>query len=360
MTINGIQLMLQNPFYTGLMRYKSEIWEGTHEPILTKKLFDKVQETMRSRGKVHEKRRHQFHLLGLLKCASCGGAITAEKHTKPSGREYVYYRCTRKKGPCAEKHFVRAEILEQQILDYLRKVSLSSQDTEKVLAALDSDEERAKAEARTEAENLKAEIQTLDTKLEKLLNLYLVDALSTAEYAAKKNKLISEKATMSEKITDIEKKGVSWLEPAREFVLSLNQAAKLLEQDDFSETTAFLKTIGSNHVLRNRRFEFMPEWRVARAAERSAAASAGLHIPRWCRILEIARTGRAAEVAGGGAAHPASEMPNAAKPLRSKTTKESGENHRLSPFRGVRFAHSKSFGKKEFLGIQNPVFVSLQ
>jgi DNA invertase Pin-like site-specific DNA recombinase len=282
MTINGIQLMLQNPFYIGLMRFKSEMFEGTHEPILTKKLFDKVQHVMRSRGKVHEKRKHQFHLLGLLKCASCGGAITAEKHTKKSGRIYVYYRCTRKKGPCAEKHFVRAEDLQQQIRNFLQKVSLSSQDTEKVLAALDGDEKQAKAEARTEAENLKVEIQNLDNRLEKLLNLYLADALSTAEYAAKKEKLISEKATTSEKITDIEKKGVSWLEPARAFVLSLNQAAKLLERDDFSETTAFLKTIGSNHCVRNRRFEFTAEWRVARAAERSAAASAGLQFPVWC------------------------------------------------------------------------------
>jgi hypothetical protein len=245
----------------------------------------------------------RFHLLGLLKCASCSGAITAEKHMKKSGT--TYYRCTRKKGPCTEKHFVRAEDLQNQIRDFLQKVSLSSQDTEKVLAALDGDEEQAKQQAQVEANELKQHIVDLDTKLEKLLNLYLADALSTAEYAAKKNKLVSEKAAMNEKITDIEKKGVSWLEPARAFVLFLNQAAKLLEADDFSETTAFLKTIGSNHLLRNRRFEFSPEWRVARAAERSAAASAPLRIPDWCRILEIARTGRAAEAAGGGAAHPA-------------------------------------------------------
>ena len=282
MTINGIQLMLQNPFYIGLMRYKSEMFEGPHEPILTKKLFDKVQETMRSRGKVHEVRKHQFNLLGLLKCASCSCSITAEKQIKPSGREYTYYRCTRKKGPCAEKHFVRAEILEQQIRDFLQKVSLSSQDTEKVLAALEHDEKQAKEQARGEAQQLKKEIADLDKRLEKLLDAFLSDALSTAEYAAKKEKLVLNKATLNEKVSDIEHKGVSWLEPAREFVLSLNQAAKLLKQNDFSETTAFLKTIGSNHSLRNGRFEMEPKMRYARAAEQSEAASSPLQIPRWC------------------------------------------------------------------------------
>ena len=113
-------------------------------------------------------------------------------------------------------------------------------------------------------------------------NLYLADALSTAEYAAKKEKLVLEKATISEKITDIEQQGVSWLEPAREFVLSLNQAANLLSRNEKSEMTAFLKTIGSNHVLRNREFVFDPKMQYARAAAPCAAASSDLQFPNWC------------------------------------------------------------------------------
>ena len=57
--------------------------------------------------------------------------------------------------------------------------------------------------------------------------MYLDDALPTKEYAAKKETLAFSKNVVSEKITDFEQKGLSWLEPAREFVLSLNQAAKL-------------------------------------------------------------------------------------------------------------------------------------
>jgi hypothetical protein len=68
--------------------------------------------------------------------------------------------------------------------------------------------------------------------------------------------------------------------------------------------------------MRNRTFEFSPKTLVARAAESSEAASADLRFPFWCRILELARTSRAAGGGGGGAAHPALKMPNAAKPLR--------------------------------------------
>ena len=100
--------------------------------------------------------------------------------------------------------------------------------------------------------------------------------------AAKKNKIISEKTTLTEKVADIEKRGVSWLEPAREFVLSLNQAENLLSQNNLVGMTAFLKNIGANHSLRNRQFEFSPKLQWVLAAERSEAVGSDLQFPFWC------------------------------------------------------------------------------
>ena len=279
--IGNVQRLLQNPFYIGLMRYKSEIFEGTHEPILTKKLFDKCQEVLQKRGKVQEVRKHNFAFLGLMKCASCEASITAQ-YAKGNGGIYTYYRCTKKRGACTEKHYVRESELEAQIKNFLQKVSLSSQDTQKVLAALEQDEAEAKREAQGEVQQLKIQIADLDTKLEKLLDVYLADALSTTEYAAKKEKLVNEKVRIQENITNIETRGVSWLEPAREFVLSLNQAANLLSHNDLSGMTAFLKNIGANHSLRNRQFEFSPKLQYARAASLCEAASSDLLFPFWC------------------------------------------------------------------------------
>jgi len=69
-----------------------------------------------------------------------------------------------------------------------------------------------------------------------------------------------------------------------------------------------------------------PKIQYARAAERSEAASSGLRIPVWCRILEIARTGAAAPT--GGAMPP--QETGAAKPHRSKTAKEPGKPSALT------------------------------
>ena len=110
--------------------------------------------------------------------------------------------------------------------------------------------------------------------------------------------------------------------------------------------------------MRNRTFEFKPEMQWALAAERSEAVSSDLQFPFWCRILELVRTSRDAG-GGGGAAHPASKMPNAAKPLRSKTAKEPGEKHRRKPFSfGAGRARSESNREKNFLSC-NLFFVNL-
>ena len=41
--------ILSNPFYYGHFRYSGEIYEGKHEPMVAKKLWDQVQEVMRQR-----------------------------------------------------------------------------------------------------------------------------------------------------------------------------------------------------------------------------------------------------------------------------------------------------------------------
>jgi len=277
LVIANIQKNLQNIFYLGLMKWKGEIFEGKHEPLISKKLFDKCKEVMAKRGKVQEVRKHHFAFLGLLKCASCGCSITGERQ-----KGHNYYRCTKKKGPCQEKHYLREEALTEQIKTFLQKVSLSSQDTEKVLAALDNEQEQAKQQAKSKVEILKEQLKQVEIKLGKLLDVFLTDALSTEEYAAKKQELLSQKIEFQEKINDFEQKGLSWLEPAREFVKSLNQAANLIKSENLSELPTFLKNIGSNHILRNRQFVFAPKIEYKLVAERSEANTFSLQFPKWC------------------------------------------------------------------------------
>ncbi|MBI4137843.1 MAG: hypothetical protein HY472_01160, partial [Candidatus Sungbacteria bacterium] len=129
-----------------------------------------------------------------------------------------------------------------QVKSFLQKVSLPSQDTEKVLRELDKDEQKAREDSKVFVESLKNELATVETKLDKLLSAYLDEIISAEEYAAQKQKMLDRRVELKEKIHEIEDKGVSWLEPARAWIKSLNQADKLLSSGDKSEMTTFLKS----------------------------------------------------------------------------------------------------------------------
>ena len=284
-SIGKVHELLQNVFYIGLMRYKDEIHEAIHEPLISKKLFDKVQESMREKGKPQKVKKHNFAFLGLMKCP-CSAAITAEKKVKPNGKEYVYYRCTKKKGPCQEKYFLRDEELYKQIRAFLQKVSLSSHGTEMVLAELNKEETQAKEQAKTTVQNLKGQLELVEQKLEKLLDIYLDETITAEEYASRKEKSVKQKVGLQEQIRDFEQKGLSWLEPAREFVLSLNQATKLLESENKTETTTFLKNIGSDCILHNRQLLFSLKKPYELVAERGEANPVDLTFPVWWTYRE--------------------------------------------------------------------------
>jgi len=156
------------------LKYAGEYYQGSHKTFISKKLFDEVQKQVEKIERPRQKG-HNFAFAGLATCGECGAAITAEQRVKKykngTGQTFIYYRCTKKRGACAER-YISETAFATQIKSFLQKVSLSSQDTKKVLAALEQDEKQAKEEARMEAETLKGELAQIETKLEKLLNLY--------------------------------------------------------------------------------------------------------------------------------------------------------------------------------------------
>ncbi len=86
--------LLANPFYIGLFRFAAETHEGSHQPIVSKALFDEVQNVIARRGRPHKPRRQPLPYLGFIQCGEYGAAITGERQ-----RGHHYYRCTRKLGP---------------------------------------------------------------------------------------------------------------------------------------------------------------------------------------------------------------------------------------------------------------------
>ncbi|MEK7563618.1 MAG: recombinase family protein [Patescibacteria group bacterium] len=158
--ITRASFIMQNPFYTGLFRYAGEIHEGKYEPIIAKKLFDKVQEVMKQRGRPRHKAKPEPQVFcGLLRCGSCGMMITGEYRVKKqkNGNEhyYTYYHCTKKRKnfKCPEP-CIRQEELDKQLFSLLQKISLRTDWAEKLQTRLDKDKTQSALEKTARDSNL--------------------------------------------------------------------------------------------------------------------------------------------------------------------------------------------------------------
>ena len=70
--MSKLHQMLHNPYYTGLVTYKGEIFPGRHEPLVSQSLFERVQEVLALRSQPgHRDRIHAHYLKGMLFCDRC-------------------------------------------------------------------------------------------------------------------------------------------------------------------------------------------------------------------------------------------------------------------------------------------------
>lgn len=125
--LSSILAMLINPFYYGTFQYPEgpgNTWyKGAHKPLISKELFDQVQQ---SRG-VYKGQwgSKTFAFKGLLKCGKCGGEFTAQEKIKTlktgEYKRHVYYNCTHKVDPKCNEPYINQDNLRILLLEFIEK-----------------------------------------------------------------------------------------------------------------------------------------------------------------------------------------------------------------------------------------------
>jgi DNA invertase Pin-like site-specific DNA recombinase len=127
-----VHKILRKRAYSGDFDYNGVLYHGTYEPLITRELWQQVQDVLDGRhAKRPKKRTHDFAFSGLITCGHCGCAMVGEIKKA----RYVYYHCTGYKGKCPEP-YTREEVLEKKFTDLLKGISFSEEVLTWVTAAL--------------------------------------------------------------------------------------------------------------------------------------------------------------------------------------------------------------------------------
>ncbi len=129
-SLSNIYLILQNTFYYGpfeFPRNSGNWYQGKHEPIIDKELYDLVQEQLKRDRVVKEGK--EFAFTKLITCGSCGSGITAdEKYKKLKNgnvAKYIYYGCNRSRDHKCKAGYIREELLVEQLEKIFDKLDVN-------------------------------------------------------------------------------------------------------------------------------------------------------------------------------------------------------------------------------------------
>lgn len=138
LTLGNIYRMLRITFYYGIFEYpegSGEWYTGKHTPIISRELFEAVQEKIKvEKKKVYGR---EFAFTRTLHCGYCGSGITAEekiKELKDGGSNaHIYYRCTKVKNRDCPNESVKESILVDEVMPIIDRMSMDKSELKKKL-----------------------------------------------------------------------------------------------------------------------------------------------------------------------------------------------------------------------------------
>lgn len=117
LSTTGTYRYLIDPFYYGYFEWNGKLYEGKHEPLISKETYDMNQRILK-RGSYPRFRTHNYALKGIVKCGECHGMITwYERKGK------IYGECNIKdknKDACHQKKCGREDKYIEEIVNILK------------------------------------------------------------------------------------------------------------------------------------------------------------------------------------------------------------------------------------------------
>jgi len=214
--------------------------------------------------------KYDFPFTGAIRCGECGCMVTAEQHTKKSGRRYVYYHCTKKKGRCTEK-YVRAEELEAQLRDFIGSLTVPQECVDWLWTKMQEEKDVAKMTRQAELEAIDDQKRELDKKVRVLTQMRLSEEIDREMYREEYNELIQQRVHLEQARHSVAMGNASErFEPLHTAAQLLNLAKNAFENGNSTQKRQLLKIVGLNPTLNDRKLLISAKKPFQQLVERSS------------------------------------------------------------------------------------------
>ena len=242
---SAIHQTLKNPIYYGAFRWGGKMYEGSHTPIISKQLFDKVQSVLS--GSFHPSvHKLPFHFNNLMKCGICDCKVIGELKKK---KKYKYYHCTFSKGRHKDVAYIREEKLARLFEEPIKRITL---DVEIVDWLKEGIKERSKNTLKLQ-ENRSNSLQNQYDKTNKRLSRLYDDkydgALDEGIFKVKEEEYKGKLIEIKSQINNVQSFDHNFYEYGYRTLELSNELYFQYVRANHEEKANILKYIASNYVL---------------------------------------------------------------------------------------------------------------
>ena len=289
---SAIYKIFTRPFYCGWFEYPkgSGQWHyGTHDPMVSEEEYDRVQEVLGIRGSPRPRQPGHFAFTGLITCGECGGVVTAEeKHQVicsscqlkfayrkrdacPACRlplqsiprakflHYTYYHCTKRKNPTCSQKSIRENEIKNQILEFLKGITISDRFKDWALKYLHEIHARDSLSREQLVLGQRKAYDQCCSRIDKLIHLKTspqnIDGslLSDDEYARARMELLRERQGLEAPLGIPLEKAKSPLNDAVETFVNASTVSERFQEGDRNLKRQIVATTCSNLILMDKK-----------------------------------------------------------------------------------------------------------
>jgi len=254
-----LQNILKCPTYYGYFMHNGELCEGNFEPIISKGLYDLVQEKLADRSKP-KKIVWEKEFLDLLRCGNCGCAVTTSfktKHNKKSNssKTYVYHHCTHRRGNCNEQP-ITDKRLKSMLYKEIERISLDKEVWQLGLKLVRAKHQDEMSKLKNQYQYIAQQQASIREQIDRLIDMRSQEELTKEEFITQKQRLTEKLATMDSRSNDNSHSVKTWLELMEEYFETAFQALDTVKNGDFTQKQKILRKVGENFLLKDRKLVF--------------------------------------------------------------------------------------------------------
>jgi site-specific DNA recombinase len=280
-SINSIKCILENPTYTGLIRYnyyvdyaekrrqgKSDevmLVEGVHEPIIPREIWNQARYIQSQKTTTSTKNSGKYPLTGILKCPECGYGMVASTNTSRlkdgTKRKIRYYSCGQfhnKGSSVCHANSVRADETEQYVFEKVIEFLNDDRLIRAVITKMNTDRHKGIDPLQRRYDKLIEEQNSINKRKDKVYKLYEEEVINIEKAVARIKVIESEAEQLQQNIEDT-KAELSLVNmndvPEQEVRKSFSNIAKVLNNKDPKIKQKIIKLIVKEITVTDKKVE---------------------------------------------------------------------------------------------------------